>query len=59
MKAELTAVIKKVNEGYIGYVRELTGANTQGVTVDEVKVNLAEAIALVTDANNLLSERET
>lgn len=30
----LTAVFQKVSEGYIGFVEELPGANTQGATLD-------------------------
>ncbi|HUF08457.1 MAG TPA: hypothetical protein VMO47_03995, partial [Rhodothermales bacterium] len=30
MDVKLTAVFKKVPEGYIGFVQELPGANTQG-----------------------------
>ncbi len=30
MNIELTAVNKKVPEGYVAYVEELPGANTQG-----------------------------
>lgn len=44
---ELTAVFEQVPEGYIGYVLELPGANTQGTTLAEVKKNLREAIRLV------------
>jgi len=29
----LTAVFEKVAEGYIGFVEELPGANTQGATL--------------------------
>ena len=32
---KFTAVYKKVPEGYIGFVQELPGANTQGKTLDE------------------------
>ena len=32
MKIQLTTVFKKVKNGYIGYVEELSGANTQGET---------------------------
>jgi predicted RNase H-like HicB family nuclease len=35
---ELTAVFKKVPEGYIGWVEELPGANTQGKTLEEARV---------------------
>lgn len=34
---KLTAVFQKVPEGYIGFVEELPGANTQGPTLDETK----------------------
>jgi len=53
---KLTAVYLKVPEGYIGFVEELPGANTQGATLEEVKANLEEAIALVLDANRAMSE---
>ena len=43
MKMELTAVFQKVPEGYIGFVEELPGANTQGATLEEARRNLAEA----------------
>ncbi len=43
-------------EGYIGYVEELPGANTQGDTLEEARENLKEAIALVLEANRELSE---
>ena len=53
---KFTAVIQKVPEGYIGFVEELPGANTQGATLDEVRANLAEAVELVLDANRTLAE---
>lgn len=53
---ELTAVFQKVPEGYIGFVEELPGANTQGATLDEARANLAEAVQLVLEANRTLSE---
>ncbi len=56
MKITLTAVFQKVPEGYIGYVEELPGANTQGDTLDEARENLKEAIALVLEANRDLAE---
>ncbi len=46
-----TAIIQKVNEGYIGFVEELPGANTQGKTIEEVRENLKEAIQLVFETN--------
>jgi predicted RNase H-like HicB family nuclease len=35
MKLELTAVFRKVPEGYIAFIEELPGANTQGATLLE------------------------
>jgi predicted RNase H-like HicB family nuclease len=56
MEIKLTAVFQKVPEGYIGFVEELPGANTQGATLEEARANLQEAIALVLEANRLLAE---
>jgi predicted RNase H-like HicB family nuclease len=53
---KLTAVFKKVREGYIGFVEELPGANTQGRTLTETRANLKEAVALVLEANRTLAE---
>lgn len=53
---KLTAVFQKVDEGYIGFVEELPGANTQGATLDEARENLAEAVELVLEANRALAE---
>ncbi len=52
----LTAVFQKVPEGYIAFVEELPGANTQGETLAEAKANLQEAVILVLEANRLLAE---
>jgi predicted RNase H-like HicB family nuclease len=53
---KLTAVFEKVPEGYIGFVEELPGANTQGATLEEARANLAEAVELVLEANRSLAE---
>ena len=58
MELKLTAVYQKVSEGYIGFVEELPGANTQGATLEEARENLKEAIELVLEANRILSEEE-
>ena len=58
MKNKLTAIFEKVPEGYIGYVEELPGANTQGKTIEETRENLKEAIDLVLKANRQLMEKE-
>ena len=55
MELELTAVFRRVPEGYIAFVEELPGANTQGATLEEARVNLREAVALVLEANRALA----
>ena len=56
MEIRLTAVFQRVPEGYIGFIEELPGANTQGATLEEVRENLREAVQLVLEANRLLTE---
>jgi predicted RNase H-like HicB family nuclease len=51
---ELTAVFRKVREGYIAFVEEVPGANTQAATLDEARRNLKEAVALVLEDNRML-----
>ncbi|MGO8702458.1 MAG: type II toxin-antitoxin system HicB family antitoxin [Candidatus Brocadiia bacterium] len=53
---ELTAIFRKVPGGYVGFVEELPGANTQGRTLAEARRNLSEAVELVLDANRVLAE---
>jgi predicted RNase H-like HicB family nuclease len=36
----LTAVYMKVPEGYVAFVEELPGANTQGETLEQTRANL-------------------
>lgn len=48
MRNEFTAVIERASEGgYWAYCPEIPGANGQGETVDECRLNLREAIALI------------
>lgn len=56
MNMNLTAVFLKVPEGYVGFVEELPGANTQGTTLEEARTNLEEAVALVLQANRELAQ---
>ena len=56
MEITLTAVFQKVPSGYIGFVEELPGANTQGATLEEARSNLEEAIVLVLEANRTMEE---
>lgn len=54
---KLTAVFVQVPEGYVGFVEELPGANTQEATLEEARENLQEAVQMVLEANRELAER--
>jgi len=48
----LTTIFEEAEEGgFIGYIAELPGANTQGETLEEVRENLNEAIELILNSN--------
>lgn len=51
MEFEFTAVFRRVPEGYVGFVEELPGANTQGATLEEARANLQEAAESLIEAN--------
>jgi predicted RNase H-like HicB family nuclease len=51
----LTAVFRRLPEGYIAFVEELSGANSQGATLEEARANLREAVGLVLEANRALA----
>lgn len=54
---QFTAIYMQVPEGYVAFVEELPGANTQGDTIEEARENLREAVALVLAANRELAEK--
>jgi predicted RNase H-like HicB family nuclease len=54
---QLTAVFIAVPEGYVAFVEELPGANTQGATLAEARKNLREAVEMVLEANRELAEK--
>ena len=55
----LTRIFEEAEEGgYVGYVAELPGANTQGETIEEVRESLAEAIQLILEANREEFEKQ-
>ena len=58
MEMAFTAVFQKVAEGYVAFVEELPGANTQGATLEEARENLREAVELVIEANRALAREE-
>ena len=61
MKAsfKLTAVFEQAPEGgYMSYIEEIAGVNSQGQTLEEAKVNLAEALELILDTQRMLTRQE-
>jgi predicted RNase H-like HicB family nuclease len=52
MSQTFTAVFQPADEGgYIAWVEELPGANTQGETLAEARESLKEAIQLILEVN--------
>jgi predicted RNase H-like HicB family nuclease len=58
MELAVTAVFKKVLEGYIAFVEEVPGANTQGATLEEARANLREAVGMVIEENRSLARED-
>jgi len=56
MNLRFTAVFRRVPKGYIAFVEELPGANTQGATPEEARVNPHEAVTQVLEANRMLAQ---
>jgi predicted RNase H-like HicB family nuclease len=48
-------VFQEVEDGFIAFVDEIPGANTQGATLDEARENLQEAVELVLAGNRELA----
>lgn len=54
---QLTAVFEEAEEGgFIGFIEEIPGVNTQGDTMEETRENLLEAFHLMMDTQRMLSE---
>lgn len=60
MSLSFTAVYEEIPKeeggGYLAYVEELSGAITQGETVEEARENLRDAVELLLDANRALAK---
>ena len=54
----MTAVFEPCDEGgFIAYVQEIPGINTQGETIEEAKENLADAVNLVFEEIRATSDK--
>ena len=58
MNLQCTAVFRRVPEGYIAFIEEFPGANTQGASLEEARTNLREAVAMVIEANREMAREE-
>ena len=58
MDLQCTAVFQRVPEGYIAFIEEFPGANTQGASLEEARANLREAVALVVKANRTFARED-
>jgi predicted RNase H-like HicB family nuclease len=47
LNQNFTAVFEKAENGFIAYIEELPGVNTQGDNLDEARTNLMEALEMV------------
>lgn len=57
-KLKLTAIFEEAEEGgYIAFIEEIPGVNTQGETLEETKANLLEAFELVYRLNENFRKR--
>ncbi|HEX8658904.1 MAG TPA: type II toxin-antitoxin system HicB family antitoxin [Hymenobacter sp.] len=58
-RLKFTAVFEPAVEGgYVAYVEEIPGVNTQGETLDEARQNLREALEMVLDVRRELAETQ-
>ena len=53
-----TAVFQESENWWAAYIEEMPGVNSQGATLDEARENLAEALAMVLEANRQIARRD-
>ncbi len=53
-----TAVYKKTRQGYVAWLEEIPGVNTQGSSKREAKENLSDALEEFVSARRQLTKRE-
>ena len=59
-KLNLTAVFEETEEGgYIAYIEEIPGVNTQGESLEKARENLLDALEMVTSAYREIAENES
>ena len=58
MGQTFTAIFEKVPKGYIAFVQEIPGVNTQGETLEIARENLKEALGLILQCRREIVEKE-
>ena len=58
MDLQCTAAFQEVPEGYIAFIEEFPGTNTQGASLEEARSNLREAVAMVIEANREMARED-
>jgi predicted RNase H-like HicB family nuclease len=53
-----TAVFERVDGGFIAYIEEIPGVNTQGDTIEEARANLSEAYEMIMAVRREIAEGE-
>jgi len=53
-----TAVFEKAEDGFIAYIEEMPGVNTQGNNLEEARTNLIEAFEMVMAVRREIAEEE-
>jgi predicted RNase H-like HicB family nuclease len=58
IQQSLTAIFEPAEEGgFIAYIAEIEGANSQGETLEEAKANLLEALEMILDVRRELAQK--
>jgi len=56
---KFTAIIEQDESGwFVGQIEEVPAALSQGETIDELKINLLDALRLILDTNKEITEKE-
>lgn len=58
MKAELTAIIKQDGDWWLGWIKEIPGANAQERTKEELMISLREAVEDIVELNSQAAKQE-
>ncbi|HBB6896758.1 TPA: type II toxin-antitoxin system HicB family antitoxin [Legionella pneumophila] len=49
----LTAIIEKNEYGFSAYIEQISGVNTQGETLEEIRDNLNDVLSIIADLKGI------